>query len=383
MLARAGHEVEVITANVDYKNARKRFPNHSGVYRLSIDGVNITYVPVFTSFRGSFPKRILFFATFVLSSLKQALSQRNVDLIIAVSTPLTVGLLGVIASKLRRKPLVFEVTDVWPEAAIQTGVLKNPVMIGLARILEKICYRSSTKIICLTEGIRSAILSKGTQPAKLAFIPNGVDFDLFGTVAPQRRALVRSEMSCEGKFVAMYLGAHGTYNSLETILEAASLLRHRNDIQFVLVGEGDEKQKLINFVTKNRLDNVKFIGTVSRNESVEILSAADVFLLPNRKGEFFEGNLPNKLFDFLASARPVIVAGRGESADLVTRARAGMVVQPGNADSLSNAIRVIQEADPSERDQMGTNGRQYVKTNFSREAHASRLIDIANEASRQ
>jgi len=190
-------------------------------------------------------------------------------------------------------------------------------------------------------------------------------------------------MSCEGKFVAMYLGAHGTYNSLETILEAASLLRHRNDIQFVLVGEGDEKQKLINFVTKNRLDNVKFIGTVSRNESVEILSAADVFLLPNRKGEFFEGNLPNKLFDFLASARPVIVAGRGESADLVTRARAGMVVQPGNADSLSNAIRVIQEADPSERDQMGTNGRQYVKTNFSREAHASRLIDIANEASRQ
>jgi glycosyltransferase involved in cell wall biosynthesis len=92
--------------------------------------------------------------------------------------------------------------------------------------------------------------------------------------------------------------------------------------------------------------------------------------------------LPNKLFDFLASARPVIVAGRGESADLVTRARAGMVVEPGSPESLSNAICIFQETDPSERDQMGANGRQYVKENFSREAHAARLIDIVNEASR-
>jgi len=374
--AQAGHEVCVITGNVDYKNAKKRFTNSSGVVEKSIDSVLIKYVPVYTDFRGSFFKRFIFFLSFMFSSFWFALREPKVDVVYAVSTPLSVGLLGVFASKIRNKPFVFEVTDIWPDAAVHTGVIKNRLIIYFAEVIERFCYNMSDRIICLTNGIAETIIRKGVHPNKTKLIPNGVDFDLFKVIGDSTRVAVRKQYNFDDKFVLMYLGAHGRYNSLETIVTAAEILRDHNDILFVFVGDGDAKAKLIEYVMKRQLRNVKFIGTVSRLDSVELLACADTFLLPNRKGDFFKGNLPNKLFDFLAAGKPIIVAGHGETADLVQAAGAGLVVDAENSEQLAKAILDIYQAGTDQNASMGSSGRAYVEKNFSRNAQADLLLNL-------
>ncbi len=372
----AGHEVCVITGNVDYKNAKKRFANSSGVIEKSIDSVLIKYVPVYTDFKGSFFKRFIFFLSFFLSSFWSAVREPKVDLIYAVSTPLSVGLLGVFASKIRNKPFVFEVTDVWPDAAVHTGVIKNRLLIFFAEVVERFCYKMSNSIICLTNGIAETIIRKGVQPNKTKLIPNGVDFDLFKAVDNDIRVETRKHYKFDDKFVLMYLGAHGSYNSLGTIIMAAEMLRDHDDILFVFVGDGDEKAKLIAYTTKHQLKNVNFIGTVSRIHSVKLLACADTFLLPNRKGDFFKGNLPNKLFDFLAAGKPIIVAGHGETADLVQAAGAGLVVDAENSEALANAILDILQMDTHQKANFGSSGRIYVEKNFSRNVQAELLCNL-------
>jgi glycosyltransferase involved in cell wall biosynthesis len=375
-MAEKGHEVCVITGNVDYKNAKKKFDSAKGVVKKNYGAVTVNYVPVFTSFRGSFFKRFLFFVSFFIAALWFVLKERGVDVVYAISTPLTVGLLGVLVSKFKKLPLIFEVTDVWPDAAVHTGVIQNPLIIFVAKLIEEICYSSSRKIICLTKGIASTIGEKGVNLEKIKLIPNGVDFDLFKNIEGCVRSEVRNEYGINGKFVLMYLGAHGAYNSLNTILFAAKILKNLDDIIFVFVGEGDEKAGLLQYVTNNGLSNVKFIGAVPRSVSVKILNAADGFLLPNRKGEFFRGNLPNKLFDYLASSKPVIVAGEGETADLVLDAKAGFVVTAENAEAMAEAIINLFQLGTLEQRQFGEAGRSYVEKFYNRSQHADLLVEL-------
>uniref|UniRef100_UPI0040481F73 glycosyltransferase family 4 protein n=1 Tax=Limnohabitans sp. TaxID=1907725 RepID=UPI0040481F73 len=375
-LVSQGHEVSIITGNVDYKNASRRFEESDGVINKVIDGISVNYVPVYTRFRGSFYKRFYFFITFFYSSLTQALREHKVDIIYAVSTPLTVGFLGVVLGKLKRVPFVFEVTDVWPDAAIHAGVVKNKVIIFLAKIVEHISYKYSSKIICLTDGIRNSIIKKGVKSNKVILITNGVDLNLFKLIDAKSKSSLKKEYSIEGKFVSMYLGAHGIYNSLGTILEAAKLLRDRKEIVFIFVGDGDEKMNMLDFVSRNKLDNVKFFGTVSRIKSVEMLGMADCFLLPNKKGEFFEGNLPNKLFDFLATGAPVIVAGHGESADVVINAGSGVVINAEDSVAMSSSILEILNMEQSKRSFMGSLGRHFVSIKYNRYNQAKILINL-------
>jgi glycosyltransferase involved in cell wall biosynthesis len=211
---------------------------------------------------------------------------------------------------------------------------------------------------------------------KIELIPNGVDFELFENIEGCVRSEIRGEYGINGKFVLMYLGAHGAYNSLNTILFTAEILKNEDEILFVFVGEGDEKAGLLQYVANNGLSNVKFIGTVPRSVSVKLLGAADGFLLPNRMGEFFRGNLPNKLFDFLASSKPIIVAGEGETADLVLDAKAGFVVPAENAEAMAEAIINLSKLGALDQKQLGEAGRAYVEKYYNRSQHADLLVEI-------
>ena len=377
-LVSEGHEVTVLTANVDYKNAKKRYPNETGVFERNIDGIIVRYLPVYTNFRGSFLGRLIFFLTFFIVSLREIIRLKRIDIVYAVSTPLTVGVLGVLASKLRRKPFIFEVTDVWPDAAVHAGVVKSRTIILIAELIEKQCYKTANIIIGLTQGIVTSIQNKGVSSEKIVFVPNGVDFELFRDLSGSgsSRVRFRSGLGLDGKFVAMYLGAHGAYNSLWTILNSAISLRDADDIHFLFVGDGDEKSKLEKFAESNELENISFLDTIPRKDSVEMLAVADVFLLPNRKGEFFRGNLPNKLFDFLASARPVIVAGHGETAELVLSASAGFVVEAENSVALTEEILKCKSLSDTDRNVIGRNGRRYVEQYFDRSKHAKIVLGL-------
>lgn len=379
---RKGHQATAITSNVDYKNARVKFAGKKGTIFKTEDGVDIHYVYSYANMRGSFVKRFCYYVTYFFSSISEALKISKPNVIYAVSTPLTVGLLGYFISRVRGIPFVFEVTDLWPEAAVECGVVKNRGLIKLANWLAMFCYRKSAHIVGLGRSMCDAIIAKGIDKEKVSLITNGVDLSLFGdrAIDDAKRTAVRNQFGFGNKFVVMYMGAHGAYNALHTIIDAAIILKEDQRFLFVFVGDGDEKPKLQKRAADNRLENIQFLPPMPRAESPGMLSAADAFVLPNRKGEFFKGNLPNKLFDFLASARPIVVAGAGETPELVTTAGAGKCGPPEDSQTMANLLVELANLPEAERVAMGAWGRDYVFANYDRDRLSERFLAILSNA---
>ena len=273
-------------------------------------------------------------------------------------------------------------TDLWPEAAVACGVVKNKALINLADLLAMFCYRTSAHIVGLGRSMCDAIVKKGIDKNKISLITNGVDLSLFSKAGEgeSKRLEIRNRYGFGDRFVAMYLGAHGAYNSLGTIIEVALMLKSDPRFLFVFVGDGDEKAKLQKRVLDNHLDNVFFSPPMPRTETPGMLSAADAFLLPNRKGDFFTGNLPNKLFDFLAAARPVIVAGAGETPELVLAAGAGRCVEPEDSSGMANLLIELAEMQIEKRMAMGQRGRDYVFAHYDRDNLSERFLGILSDA---
>ncbi len=376
-----GHEVEVVTSPVNYKEARIKERLQGSEKFESGGSLTVEYVYAFADIRGSYYRRYWYFMTFFFSAGFKALRLRRPDVIYAVSTPLTVGFLGAILSKRWRSGLVFEVTDVWPDAAIAVGVLRSKVMIAISRIIERLTYTWSEKIICLTEGIQQRISDKGVPSCKLKVVTNGVDLSLFRerTVFRESRERLREGWSASAKFVCMYIGAHGEYNSLHTVIDAAILLRHNRSVEFVLVGEGDAKAALQERAREAGLGNVRFIGLVPRSDTPVLLSAADCFLLPILKGEFYEMNLPNKFFDYLASGAPILVGGNCEAGRIVESTQAGEVLPAEDGAALADAIVRLSGMDIAQREEMGERARSVARDRYSREAVFRPLLEMIEQ----
>ncbi|OPY67544.1 MAG: Alpha-D-kanosaminyltransferase [Syntrophorhabdus sp. PtaU1.Bin002] len=377
-----GHYAAAITSNVDYKNAQVKIAGSTGTVVQAIDGVEIHYVYSYANIRGSFVRRFYYYLTYFFSSIIEAFKINKPDVVYAVSTPLTVGLLGYIISRLRGVPFVFEVTDLWPEAAVECGVVKNKALIKLAHWLAMFCYRKSAHIVGLGRSMCDGIIAKGIDACKISLITNGVDLSLFRDAAENHscRLGIREKYGFRDRFVIMYMGAHGAYNSLDTIIDAALWLKNDPRFLFVFVGDGDEKPKLQRRVSVQNLTNVIFLPPMPRVTSPAMLSAADAFALPNKKGDFFTGNLPNKLFDFLASARPVVVAGFGETSELVMAAGAGMCGEAEDSHAMASLLITLAEMPVEVRMTMGKKGRDYVFTHYDRSILSERFLNILSDA---
>ena len=379
---RKGHRATAITSNVDYKNAKVKFAGSAGTITQSIEGVDIHYVYSYPNFRGSFVKRFYYYLTYFFTSIFQALKISKPDVIYAVSTPLTVGLLGYIVSRLRDVPFVFEVTDLWPDAAVACGVVKNKSLITLANWLAMFCYKTSAHVVGLGRTLCDRIIAKGIDKHKVSLITNGVDLSLFNNPEPNsaKSLEIRKRYDFGDRFIAMYMGAHGAYNALDTIIDAAFILRDDPRFLFVFIGDGDEKPKIQKRVSDSRLTNILFLPPMTRAESPAMLSAADAFVLPNRKGDFFTGNLPNKLFDFLAAARPVVVAGAGETPELVMAVGAGKCGPAEDSQTMARYLMNLADMTEEERIAMGRKGRDYVFTHYDREKLCERFMEILSDA---
>lgn len=377
-----GWQPTAITSNVDYKKAVPRYPGR-WLAKRNVDGVHVRYVYSFAGIRGSFVKRAWYYVTYFAATIFDALTHARPDVVYAVSTPLTVGFLGVILSRIWRRPLVFEVTDLWPDALVALGLMKRGPVLSFARWMERTIYRNASAIVGLTNGIRDGIIAKGVAPEKVTLITNGFDPALFSHVDLAARTRVRAQLGVrDDQLLCMYLGAHGMYNSLGTIMGAAEALRDRDDLAFVFVGDGDRKPHLQAEVREKDLRNVHFLAPIPRTESVGVLSAADVFLLPNRAGAFYRMNLPNKLFDFLASARPIVVAGEGETADVVAAAGAGKIVPAEDSAAMARAIAGLRDLGMDARAEMGSRGRAYVHEHYRRDILAERFAVTVESVTR-
>jgi glycosyltransferase involved in cell wall biosynthesis len=372
-LVASGHQVTVLTTVPNYPTGI--VPSHyrrKQVYEEWLDGIRVVRVWSYTCANTGFGRRILSQLSFAL--LAPALgghAARRADIIIAGSPPLFNAIAARFLAWRWHLPYIFWVADLWPESAVQLGVLRNRLLIRLAEWLEWSTYRHSRLVWTVTRGMYETLLFRGLSTQKMLFLPNGVNTTTFCPM-PQQEA--RLALGWDRRFTVLYAGTHGLSHGLTTLLKAASLLRKRSDIRFVLVGDGAEKARLMALARQHSLTNVTFLDPVPHKDVPQLLSAADVCLAHTRKLSLFEGMLPIKMYEAMACARPLILALNGEARYLVEQAEAALVVEPENASALASAILRLY-TDRDEAALLGQHGRAYVQAHFDY-ALLTRTLDL-------
>jgi len=366
--AAMGHDVTVVTT----------FPNHpTGVIppayrghlrRVEDDhGVRVVRTYLYPAANKGVFKRGLCYLSFALSSIFQSYGLiGRPDLVIATSPQFLVTLSGWALSRLKGVPLVTEIRDLWPDSIVAVGAARadSPLVYALG-VMERFIYRQSDLVISVTRSFIPLLRERGAR--RVAFISNGADPAAFAPSAD--RAAVRARYGLGDRFVASFAGTLGMAHGLDSVLDAAEILRDRTDILFWLVGEGARRAALEAEAKRRRLDNVRFEGQVPREDIPGVLAASDAALVLLRPDPLFETVLPSKMFEAMAAACPVILGVRGESRALLDESGAGIGIEPGSGAALAEAVRALA-ADPDARSRYGGLGRAYVSARLSHDALA-------------
>jgi glycosyltransferase involved in cell wall biosynthesis len=376
-LVRLGHHVTMI-AEIPNHPSGIIPPEYRGkwIERADLEGIDVIRVWVKTYPVKNFRQRMVFYLSFMLASTLAGLflTRGHFDFVYATSPPLFVGASGLLISRIKRIPYIFEVRDIWPESAVALGELANPTAINWATRLEEACYTHAQKIIVVTQGIRSRLAQRGVRPEKIALVPNGANTELFQFKA-EARGKIRSQLNLEGKFIAVYAGIHGIAQGLETVVETAWLLKDNPDVHILLIGDGPRKKDLAELIRQRELSNLTLIPEQPRQLIPDYLSAADVALVPLRKLEIFSSALPSKMFDAWACQLPVLLSVPGEARDLLDGCEGGLFVPPEDPGALKDGILACQAA-PQLRKEWGENGRRFTEEYYSRQALAEKLAAV-------
>ena len=366
-----GHSVTVLTAMPNYPLG-KIYPGYGGFFRQEQkNGVKILRTFIYPTQSASFLPRLTNYFSFAFSSaLLGSMVLPRSDYLLVESPPLFTGLPGVWLSKLKSARLIFNVSDLWPESAVRLGVLRaDSLVCRMSAWLESFCYRSAWLITGQSKTILANISER--FPERPTFhLSNGVDTALF----KPDRATVETHASSidDGKTIVLYAGLHGIAQGLEQLVEAAEVLRHEPGLRFVFVGDGPEKRNLLQAARERGLDNILFQEARSAAEIPALVAAAHIIVVPLKM--YIPGAVPSKLYEAMASGRPVVLIAEGEAADIVRQYQAGIIVKPGDIRSLVCAIRTLQKQ-PSLRRTLGHNGRRAAEENFDRGAIARRFIE--------
>lgn len=371
-----GHQVTMVTA------ADPSVPWVGGLTRRRVvDGIDVVELRAgYSDYQSGtaigYGQRILAFVLFALASLAAVVRVRRPDVVFATSTPLTIGIPGIVARAWHRAPLVFEVRDLWPEAPIQLGALRHPVAILLARWLERAIYRRSAQIIALSPGMRDGIVDAGVAPERITVVPNASDLDLFSPELDGGE--FRTRWGLEGKFIALYFGTMGEANDLMQAVRAAEVLQQRGEerIAIVLHGKGRQRPELEAFVRERGLRNVIFSASLPDKGAVaRLVAAADVGMTIYKNVPVLYTCSPNKLFDTLAAGRAAIVNSPGWLRELVEAGACGAYVRPDDAVDLADQLTALCD-DPERVAAYGRNARRLAEQQFDRRLLAERLLAV-------
>jgi len=354
-----GHRATVVAGQTTYMTGAAAPDQHAE------DAITIIRPYTSRSLHKSFVHRAVSYVTFMMSSFIAALRVPDVDVVVGTSPPILQGATALVVARLKRVPFVFEVRDLWPDFAIELKILKNPLIIAGARWLERRLYRGADRLLVNSPGFIPHVKAvSGRTPVLIA---NGADASLFSP--HQTGAQFRNRWGAHDRFVALYAGAHGTANSLETVLAAAELVRDRREILFVLVGDGKEKAALEAAARRAGLDNVRFEPPQPKEAMPDVVAAADVCIATLRDIPLFRTTYPNKVFDYMAAAKPTLVAIDGVIRDVVEQSGGGVFVPPGDAQALAGALERLA-ANRAECARMGASAREFVLRRFNRKDQA-------------
>jgi glycosyltransferase involved in cell wall biosynthesis len=367
-LIEKGHQVTVIASPVSYLTGGATTP---AAVAPEDPGLTIIRVYTYSALHKSFVHRVFSFLSFMVSSFWAGLKVKNVDLVWGTSPPIFQVAAAWLLARLKRARFLMEVRDLWPAFAIAVGVLRSPILIRLSEWLELFLYRHADRVIVNSPGFLEHVKSRGARQVDL--VPNGADPRMFDPAldgAPFRQA-----HGLEGRFVALYAGAHGMSNDLGRLLEAARLLQDKPKIAIVLLGDGKEKPALLLQAAQMGLSNVFFLPPVPKTGISLALAGCDACIGILKPIPLYATVYPNKIFDYMAAGKPVILAIDGVIRQVVEQARAGVFVPPGDAVALANTIREMAEK-PQAAQEMGRRGRHYIEEHFDRAVLAEKLVDI-------
>ena len=367
-----GHKVVILTEmpnhpkGVIYKGYKNKI-----FIKEKLDSFDILRVWIYLAPRKNFITRLLFYTSFMFFGLLYALlNWKNYDVIYVTSPPLFVGIIGIaLKYAFPKTKFIFEVRDLWPDVAIAINELKSKLFIKFSKKLELLCYNLSDKIISVTNFFKQQIIIKGINSKKILVVRNGTDIKKWIRINNQ---IVKEKLDIRKNFIVLYAGNLGLAQGLETILYSAKKLEDEKDIDFLLIGEGPEKTKLIEIAKELDLNNIMFLDEIPINDISEYLSIASCGIVPLKKTNVFSGTIPSKLFDYMACKLPILLGVDGEAKSILERSGGGLYFEPENSNDLVGKIIWIKKH-PKEGIDMGKEGRKFVEKYYNRKSQAEIL----------
>ncbi|NVK42622.1 MAG: glycosyltransferase family 4 protein [Oceanospirillaceae bacterium] len=373
-LVENGHEVHMITSWRDKTDKKDWFITNE-------KGINVYWFPVPYSNRLKYKDRIRAFVSFAWKAAYKA-TEISADVVFATSTPLTIALPALFASRRHKIPMVFEVRDLWPELPVAIGALKNPVAIKVARWLEGFAYHNSTRIVALSPGMAQGIVEAGYPSDKVTVIPNSCDIELFDPVASDAQYFRRQHPDISDGPIVLYSGAFGKINGLSYMVRMASVaLKAGSNLNFVAIGKGIEEELIRREAIQNGVlgENFHILQPVPKEEMKNVLAAADVALSLFIDLPEMWANSANKFFDAIASGTPVAINYRGWQCDLLEETSAGIVLPPDSPEQASQEL-VKFISDKVRLTDAGRAARQLAIESFDRNVLAKKLERVLIDA---
>jgi len=360
------NDVTVLTAMPNYPQMRIFEEYRRKVYIHEREGpLTLHRSWIYTGAKKGVLPRLLNYFSFVFSAMFIGLMKiKRQDILICSSPPLFLAITAIILSKSKRAKLIFNVSDLWPESVEKLGIIRNRILLKGAYGIEKWIYHKSVLVTGQTKGIIDNIRKRYPEISTY-WLPNGIDFRQFDIEA-DRRGIRKSWLAPNDTFVVLYAGILGHAQGLEVILLAAEILREKQNIKFILVGDGPERSGLEDLAKKKHLTNTLFISNRPRNEMPSIISACNAYIVPLKKLDLFLGAIPSKIFEPLAMGKPIILGVDGEARNLfIEKGQCGLFYEPENYSELAQCILTLEQ-DRNLAYHLGENGRNYVSENFDR-----------------
>lgn len=370
-LVKRGHHVTLITST------RKTHPE---ACRVQIDGIDVVYVqnPIYNNYMSA-PRKIWAFVAFIKNAIKTGKKEKDVDLVFATSTPLTVGAIALWLKWSKKWKYVFEVRDLWPEFPVEIGAITNKLVIWFLRKFEKCIYDGSEHVIALSPGMKAGVLKAGTPEGKVSMIPNMSKPDRFFPHEPNMEIVKQFGIDL-AKFNVIHFGSMGRANGLEYIIEAAKKLKEQgdNDIHFLFLGSGITEPKLKTLTEHYGLNNVSFLGNHNMDVLSEVVNCCDASITTFLNLPVLQTNSPNKLFDSLSAGKPIIVNSAGWTKDLVEQQDCGFFVDPENPGDLVEKL-VLYKDKKDVLEKWGKNARRLSELVYDKDILSAQVADVLEE----
>jgi glycosyltransferase involved in cell wall biosynthesis len=367
-----GHDVTVVSC-VPHHPMGKIYPGYKNklVQVEYKDGIKAIKVLTYIAANQGFFKRTCNYLFYMVMTILIAPFLSKMDVVISTSPQFFNGLAGFFVSRIKRVPWLLEIRDLWPESILALGAIKNRRVIQLLKAIERFIYCKADHIVPVTNAFKAHILRCGASDERITVIHNGVDLSFFDN-ALSKNIDYAHRLGVGNKFVAIYVGTHGMAHGLDTILSAAELLKTRNDIVFLMVGDGSERHRLETEITRRQLSNIKMLGQLPKSEMPRLWSISDVSLVLLRKLDLFLTVIPSKIFESMAMKKPIVLGVEGESQKIITAAGAGLVITPEDAEQLADRVVKLSNS-PKLCRKLGECGYQYVSKHFDRNLLAMRF----------